>query len=972
MMKRAIFLLCLFLLSFGLATARDMQRPIRHPHRKALPARHLDEESAIALTITLYSGNILLNWHGFPDVPNWAVLRSASPMMASAETLAVTPNSSWTDTGVLLVTGNFFYQVLPLFEQPPPDSVIIIEDFETGSVTLLSIDGQDDDPSDWEVIDWDTYNGSDYALRLFGDTWKKEEIEPIALEFNTIWQVAMKLDRLGEVHAIGIADSLNFMRYTIWGSEMPESQNWIPVYEGWFEEDTWIPIYLPVGEDWHGRFGYLPRIREVQYINDNDYTSPEGRVLYDEIRDVTGALPYPPEADFNWSFLSGAPAGSVRVQFNSAAYDPDSPVLEHVWDFGDGQLSTLQHPEHIYREHSRYSVTLTVTDDTDNVDWYTEVVEDPPVTQTGDFRFAFVGDITLGRGLNGWDVEPIFDPTRHLTEPLELAHCNMESPLTTATTQHPTKGICFKADPDMVAGIKYAGFDFACLANNHILDYMEDGLQETQYVLDTAGIAHTGCGMNDLLARRTRFISCEGISIAMLCFSDRTGSYNNYQPFLDAGRSRAGFAMWNRSAIEATVPEAVSLADFTVLSVHSGSEYKTQPQILMQTGLPDWDPEVIIFDVVPDTTERLLRQYAIENGADLVVTHHPHVIQGFEVYQGKLIAHSMGNFVFDLSYAECFPSLILHTHFSSENGIDEANVHAAYLDSWIPQHATGGLGRAVLDYESEMSRRLDTWLVRQPGEDSARIIWDTTLVSRTGNEWTDTLTLSDDDGWWISTAYKMQGDGYPVSVEIISPGGAEVRVGREMLWFGNMEDEGSSEWNLSNDHETYNEDYYVSGARSVRIQNEYDSPWDYESNLHHRKSMDDDLSWSFVGWIMTQNAGNSMIEIEYWTQRGGGTELGRPTIGNVLTGDNSWTFMSADLDVPNGTNFYDVFVHHFQPTSGTGYAYFDDLALIQWEDWQSSTVAVLFPSDFTYLQVRTSSPESQAVVHYRREWIDIP
>ncbi|MBU1707265.1 CapA family protein, partial [bacterium] len=497
-----------------------------------------------------------------------------------------------------------------------------------------------------------------------------------------------------------------------------------------------------------------------------------------------------------------------------------------------------------------------------------------------------------------------------------------------------------------------------------------DGLQETIYILDTAGVAYTGAGMNDLLARRTRFLSCDGVSIAMLCFSDRTGSYNNYQPFLDAGRSRAGFAMWNRSTIEATVPEAVSLADFTVLSVHSGSEYKTQPQIMMQTGLPAWDPEVIIFDVVPDTTERLLRQYAIENGADLVVTHHPHVIQGFEVYQGKLIAHSMGNFVFDLSYAECFPSLILHTHFSAENGIDEAIVHPVYIDNWIPQHAAGGLGRAILDYESEMSRRLDTWLVRQPGEDSARIIWDTTLVSRSGSEWTDTLTLADDDGWWISDAHKMQGDGYPVSVEIFSPVGAEVRVGRDMLWFGNMEDEGADEWYLSNDHETYNEDYYVSGARSVRIQNESSSPWDYESNLRHRKSIDDDLEWSFVGWMMTQNAGNSMIEIEYWTQRGGGTQLGRPTIGDVLTGDNSWTYMSADLDVPSGTNFYDVYMHHFQPSSGTGYAYFDDLALIQWEDWQSSSTAIPFPSDFTYLQVRVSSPGAQAIVHYRREWVE--
>jgi len=972
-MSRKLFVLSMFVIGLGVVIAAQDIAPrrtlIQRPHRPTPLLRHLDDDSTIALTIRVSDGNIHLGWRFFEEVPNWAVLRSFSPLMTSAETLAVTADSTWIDTQALLGSASLFYQVLPLVPGPPPDSVVVIEDFEQGSVTLLSVPGEDDDPSDWEVITWDTYDGTDYALRLYGDTWKREEIDPIALEFNTVWQVAMKLVELGERHAIGIADSLNYLRYIIWGSEMPESQNWIPTYEGWFESDTWVPIYLPVGEDWQGRFGYLPRIREVEFINDNDNAHPPGEVRFDEIRDVTGALPYPPVADFNWMIVTGAPPDSVRVQFFSLANDPDSPLLDHVWDFGDGQVATLLHPDHIFRAHSSYTVTLTVTDETDNVAWHSNAVVDTPVTETGDFWFAFTGDIMLARGYSSMDMETVFEPTRYLVEPCELASCNLESPLTTATTQHPTKGICFKAYPEKVAGLKYAGFDFACLANNHILDYMQNGMLETMYVLDTAGVAHTGCGMNDLLARRTRFLSADGISIAMLCFSDRTGSYNNYQPFLDAGRSRPGFAMWNRSAIEATIPEAVAHADFTVLNVHSGSEYKTQPQVAMQTGLPDWDPEIIIFDVVPDTTERLLRQYAIENGADLVVTHHPHVIQGFEVYQGKLIAHSMGNFVFDLSYAECLPSLLLHTHFSAENGIDEANIHAVYIDHMIPRRASGGLGQAILDYESEMSRRLDTWLVRNPGEDSARIIWDTTAVTRTGAEWTDTLSLAETDEWWLSLPWKMSGDGYPVLVEVISPMGAEVRVGREMLWFGNMEDEGADEWNLSNDHEQYNEDQSHSGARSIRLQNESSSMWDYESNLDHRKSIDDDLPWSFVGWMMTQNAGNSMIEIEYWTQRGGGTQLGRPTIGEVLDGDNPWTYMCADLDIPSGTNFYDVYVHHYQPSAGTGYAWFDDLALIQWDDWQTSPRAVPFPSDFTFIQVRTSSPASQAVVHYRREWI---
>ena len=108
-----------------------------------------------------------------------------------------------------------------------------------------------------------------------------------------------------------------------------------------------------------------------------------------------------------------------------------------------------------------------------------------------------------------------------------------------------------------------------------------------------------------------------------------------------------------------------------------------------------------------------------------MINHHPHVIQGFEVYNGKLIAHSMGNYTFDLNYPECLPTVVLQTHFTADVGVDEAIIHPVYLDHWIPRPCTGELARQLLLYESELTYAFDTWLVRNPGEDSARIIWDT-------------------------------------------------------------------------------------------------------------------------------------------------------------------------------------------------------------------------------------------------------
>jgi poly-gamma-glutamate capsule biosynthesis protein CapA/YwtB (metallophosphatase superfamily) len=967
MKKLSALVIALLIVGIWISGAHS---PVKEALRSHL---RLDEDSSVALTIQLRDDGLRLDWRRSLEIPYWAVLRSSSFSMTPAETLAVSMDTFWVDSPATFSATRAFFQVLPLPLQPPSDTARIIEDFEDGSLTLQSIAGEDNEPTNWAVISSDSYNGSGHCLRLYGNTWKKEPIDPVSVELNTVWQVAMKLVRKGEIQAIGVADSVNWMRYIIWGSECPQAQVWLTTYQGWFDQDTWIPLYLPIGEDWHGRFGYLPRIRELHFVNDNDNTSPRGELRFDEIRDVTGVLPYPPIADFRWTIISGAPPESVRVQFNSRSYDLDSPLLAHRWDFGDGLLSLLTHPQHEYLAHGRYTVTLTVTDDSNNVAWHSEAVMDSPVTQTRELWMAFTGDIMIGRGYEGiidnYGVDTIFSPTRFLIAPLDLASCNLECPLTTATTAHPTKGIVLKAHPENVAGITYAGFDFATLANNHILDYLEAGLYQTLSVLDSAGVAHTGAAANDLLARRTCFLSRHGLSLAMLAFSDRTGSYNNVQPFLDAARSRPGFAMWNRSAIEATVPQASALADFVVLNVHSGSEYQYQPQLLAGLDLESLDEDLVL-SVVPDTTERLVRKYAIDNGADLVITHHPHIIQGFEVYHGKLIAHSLGNFVFDLTLAETLPSLVVHVHFSSENGIDTAVVHPVYLDHWIPRPALGGLGRAILDYESEMSRRLDTWLVRLPDSGSARIIWDTTTVTRTGGEWTDTLQLVSSGGWWISKPWKMREDGYPVRVEVIGLSGAEVRVGRDLLWFGGMEDEGARPWNLNSSDEGYVTDVSHLGVRSIRLRRTNGAPDNVVTQLELRKPLDRTLAHSLVGWTQTQNATDAAIQAQFYSQRSGGSLLGQVDAGGTLDGDQPWNYMSSDLSIPTNTAFVDVRMSLYPPSSGTGYAWFDDLALVQWGNWQSAPASVPFPSDFTFLQVRTSSSQMVAIVRYRREWLE--
>ena len=93
-----------------------------------------------------------------------------------------------------------------------------------------------------------------------------------------------------------------------------------------------------------------------------------------------------------------------------------------------------------------------------------------------------------------------------------------------------------------MSGLIYAGIDVVSLANNHILDYMETGMIQTMNILNEAGILHSGAGLNSYEAYSPAFKSVKGQTIAFLSSSDRTGQYNNYQPFLHAGENKSGFA----------------------------------------------------------------------------------------------------------------------------------------------------------------------------------------------------------------------------------------------------------------------------------------------------------------------------------------------------------------------------------------------------------------------------------------------
>ncbi len=853
---------------------------------------------------------------------------------------------------------------------------IPIEDFESGEIILTSYPDQDMQPDAWELTSENTYNTlSQYALKLYGNTWKVEAIEPVTVEDNDVWQIACFIEDKGEIQGFGIGDGTNELFYSLDGTEMMNIEEWIPVYQGAFGEGEWNIFQLPIADDWFAWFEYLPQITELIFVNDNDAGS--GIVYFDNIYNITEDLPIPPEIEISYEigtvYRNSDYLRSVNVQFYSEVTDPDSDEHTFLWFFGDDSSSTLQNPVHnfIVEDDHSYTVHLQVTDDTDLSGYSTCQIDVDEGSSSFPLTMNFAGDIMLARGyensiIPNLGVEAIFEPTLSiLGENADITVANLECPLTTHNIHHPTKTIYFKGAPENVAGLAYAGIDLVCLANNHVIDYMLEGMQETQSTLDQYGIRYSGAGANSYEAYKPLFYSRKGVNLVFLRSSDRTGQYNNYQPYLQAGYNKFGFAYMTPYYIMEQIAAVQDYADLIIVETHSGSEYSTAPGANYDfiDVFAGWDEKDFAEDEdytpridIPHMWDIEIRHHMIDSGADIVVCHHPHVIQGVEIYNGKLIAHSLGNFAFDLNYFETFPSMILNTSID-EDGFNSFSLKPVFIDDYIPQIATGDLGRHILNYIKMKSKELNTYLSVDLQEIEANVILDTLNMLIENEQYTEDLNFSFTGEEYISQIIHLPQWGNISSIDVISPeNNFEFRVGRELIWFGNYEDEGASIWNVNSENEWLDDSEFYEGELSLCIHQNSANGYNIITNLENRMKKRSDGKYSVHSYVKTENCEGVMVQARFYSSRTSGTLLGQDNFEPV-SGDTDWTYYFAEIDVPENTNYFDLVANNDPPVSGDSYAWFDNTGLIEWEEWQQKTTSpdvVINPNDYYYLQIRTN------------------
>lgn len=246
----------------------------------------------------------------------------------------------------------------------------------------------------------------------------------------------------------------------------------------------------------------------------------------------------------------------------------------------------------------------------------TEIKE--PVVK--DITISFAGDVTMGNyiGSSGYgtfdhefekqnkNYKYFFEKVKHIFEEDDITIVNLEGPLTTSTKGNTGKKFAFKGHPSYVNILKEGSVEAVSIANNHSQDYYEQGIEDTKYILDDHDIKYSGMGEESI-------VEVDGIKIGLLAYNGWDENY--HEEFLDG--------------IKNDIQELKKEANLVAIYYHWGDERSNYPS----------------------KTQKDFAHFSIDNGADLVMGSHPHVLQGLESYKNKdgedkIIAYSLGNFSF--------------------------------------------------------------------------------------------------------------------------------------------------------------------------------------------------------------------------------------------------------------------------------------------------------------------------------------
>ena len=317
----------------------------------------------------------------------------------------------------------------------------------------------------------------------------------------------------------------------------------------------------------------------------------------------------------------------------------------------------------------------------------------PSATAAEEIIINAVGDIMLaGRWTaeirkKGYDFPFAATTTELARGDINLA--NLESPISASGREFTQKKFRFRAEPAVAKALRTAGFNLVTLANNHSMDFGGEALGETLQHLKAAGIAWVGAGNHLSEARMPVIYALKGKKVAFLGYS------LTYPAEFYAGSNRPGTTPGWGTIYSEDIARARREADYVIVTFHWGTEGSDAPRHYQRTAA----------------------RKAIDHGADAVIGHHPHVLQGMERYKKGIIFYSLGNFAFASTSKTADFGALLRLRLNGTSREAEV-IPLDVLSSRVrfqPRVLTGKRADAVIKKLNDLSAPFETKIQSQGG-----------------------------------------------------------------------------------------------------------------------------------------------------------------------------------------------------------------------------------------------------------------
>ncbi|MGI6357171.1 MAG: CapA family protein [Bacillota bacterium] len=341
-----------------------------------------------------------------------------------------------------------------------------------------------------------------------------------------------------------------------------------------------------------------------------------------------------------------------------------------------------------------------------------------------DFVLTATGDIFITRKLSPY-TEPAYRELWQVLQSGDVRFTNLEM-LIHEFVGHPVAesgGTYTQTDPTVISELQWAGFNLLARANNHSLDYSIEGLRRTSQLLDQAGFCHAGVGENLADARSARYLDLDQGRVGFLAACSTFASFGRAGEQRPDSVGRPGLNPVRYQTYYVVSPE--QLAALRQISESVGNEARKRRAIQNGWGRPDKVGEVTIAGTrfvagerpgtytevnqddlqgnvkwisdakrqsdfvvysmhwheggsTPEQPATFHFDYAhacIDAGVDAFIGHGPHIMRGIEIYQGKPIFYSLGNFVFQNETVRKLPADVYE-----KTGLDHYATPADYYD----------------------------------------------------------------------------------------------------------------------------------------------------------------------------------------------------------------------------------------------------------------------------------------------------